>query len=166
MTDPSPLTGQAQDRYSSIDPFPEATALGPVLQRQIVQTIQDFYRVSDDPESNEAWLNFFTEDATAILGGTGVQGTDAIRKFRTGMWAGVKARSHWVNSAYVGKVEEAKVQIMLDGAVRRISLDNETALLTWAGRAVWEKQAGGAWKMSFYRVWLNEKSAFDWVPEE
>ncbi|CRK17880.1 hypothetical protein BN1708_012155 [Verticillium longisporum] len=43
-----------QDQYSRINPFPETTILGLALQQDLVQAIQDFYRVSDDPAANDA----------------------------------------------------------------------------------------------------------------
>ncbi|KAM0286275.1 hypothetical protein ACHAQH_001005 [Verticillium albo-atrum] len=165
MTDTTSHTGQPQDQYSRINPFPETTTLGPTLQQQLLQTIQSFYRVSDDPNANDTWLGFFTRDAKAIMAGMGAQGADDIRKFRTNMWNDVKARSHWVTSAYVGQFQEGRIQLMLEGIVTRVSLDDEEKVLTWAGRAVWEKH-GKSWKMSFYQVWLSDKSGLEWSPAE
>ncbi|EEY22762.1 conserved hypothetical protein [Verticillium alfalfae VaMs.102] len=165
MEDSTPRTGEPQDQYSRINPFPETTILGPALQQELVQAIQNFYRVSDDPAANDTWLGYFTRDAKAIMAGAGAQGTDAIRRFRAAMWQDVKARSHWASSAYVGDVTEGRVQLMLEGLVTRVAPDERETVLSWAGRAVWEKH-DGAWKMSFYQVWLSEKTALEWVPAE
>ncbi|KAG7147733.1 hypothetical protein HYQ46_003406 [Verticillium longisporum] len=99
------------------------------------------------------------------MAGAGAQATDDIRRFRTNMWKDVKARSHWASSAYVGEVAEGRVQLMLEGVVTRVAPDDQEKVLSWAGRAVWEKH-DGAWKMSFYQVWLSEKTGLEWVPAE
>ncbi|KAG7123877.1 hypothetical protein HYQ46_008920 [Verticillium longisporum] len=52
--DATPRTSAPQDQYSRINPFPETTILGLALQQDLVQAIQDFYRVSDDPAANDA----------------------------------------------------------------------------------------------------------------
>ncbi|EGY15043.1 hypothetical protein VD0002_g10255 [Verticillium dahliae] len=163
--DATPRTSAPQDQYSRINPFPETTILGPALQQDLVQAIQDFYRVSDDPAANDAWLGYFTPNAKAIMAGAGAQGTDALRRFRATMWKDVKARSHRASSAYVGAVTEGRVQLMLEGVVARVAPDERETVLSWAARAVWERH-DGAWKMAFYQVWLSEKTGLEWVPDE
>ena len=64
------MDGDAQERYEPVYP----TDYG-IPGKNIQSFITNFYRISDNPEENERWINTFTKDAQVQIGADKAHGS-------------------------------------------------------------------------------------------
>jgi len=62
--------------------------------------LRDFYKKSDDPEDHEGYADFFTEDATVIIGLKTFKGWEGIILFVPQNAS--KAKKYWVFAMQLG----------------------------------------------------------------
>lgn len=130
--------------------------------------IKDFYKKSDDPENHEEYADFFTPNATLIMGLKTFHGRDGIHlclfpnvdvlallgivlmveilQFREGTWKEVKARHHTVTDTYLKSNDD----LMLMGTVDYELKNGRKLKVQWAGRMYLVEG-----KISFYQVYLD-----------
>ncbi|KAF4991942.1 hypothetical protein FGRMN_7496 [Fusarium graminum] len=115
----------------------------------------EFYRISDNPEENQRWVDSFTEDAQVQIGADKAQGSKDLAEFRTRMWAHIKERRHKVLKVFPGRFADSKSsEAMLLGEVSVTTTDGRLKEAAWSAHAVVRK-VDGQWKFSSYRVWLQ-----------
>ncbi|KAH6964338.1 hypothetical protein DER45DRAFT_146869 [Fusarium avenaceum] len=115
----------------------------------------EFYRISDNPEENQRWVDSFTEDAQVQIGADKAQGSKDLSEFRTRMWAHIKERRHKVLKVFPGRFAYSKSsEAMLLGEVSVTTTDGRLKDAAWSAHAVVRK-VDGQWKFSSYRVWLQ-----------
>ncbi|WZH44362.1 Fungal specific transcription [Fusarium acuminatum] len=115
----------------------------------------EFYRISDNPEENQRWVDSFTEDAQVQIGADKAQGSKDLSEFRTRMWAHIKERRHKVLKVFPGRFADSNSsEAMLLGEVSVTTTDGRLKEAAWSAHAVVRK-VDGQWKFSSYRVWLQ-----------
>ncbi|KAF5669651.1 fungal specific transcription [Fusarium heterosporum] len=115
----------------------------------------EFYRISDNPEENQRWVDSFTDDAQVQIGADKAQGSKDLAEFRTRMWAHIKERRHKVLKVFPGRFADSKSsEAMLLGEVSVTTTDGRLKEAAWSAHAVVRK-VDGQWKFSSYRVWLQ-----------
>jgi len=157
-----------EPNYSPVYPHGEVDA-------SIKAFISHFYHVSDDPDQDAAWVEFFDSDATVIMGaqtGRGRHGASLfgqqcpiriltafamleITSLRRGMWRTVAKRRHRVDKVFPAAFgRDGVVEYMLIGSVARESKTGEAQIVDWAGHARLKGDGRGRWKLEFYRVYM------------
>ncbi|KAJ5163425.1 uncharacterized protein N7500_005255 [Penicillium coprophilum] len=120
----------------------------------LVAFMEDFYRTSDTESLHEKYVQYFTQDATLIMGPKEAKGASAILTLRQGLWTHVASRRHTPVQIYFGSDDE----IMLYGGVNyrlKANPDNDV-YVPWAGRVVFAPQKeDDNIKMQFYQVYLD-----------
>lgn len=152
--------------------------------KQLEKFISNFYRVSDDPDKDNEWVDFFAEDATVVMGSeketaTGRDGenpittcvhlvlkrrrltqdvpTPEILQLRKKMWESVKSRKHTVTKVFPGMFDGV-VDFMLFGSVAYVLESGERSGVNWAARGelILEEDSDGEsrYRFAYYRVYL------------
>lgn len=130
--------------------------------------MSSFYTTSDNPTAHEEYANFFTKNATLIIGGKRADGFDGILfsspvscwflttqdilAFRKSMWTAVASRKHVVTKIFFGDDND----MMLYGTVTYVMKQDpqgKNVRLDWAARAEFEDGQDGL-KMKYYQVCL------------
>lgn len=75
---------------------------------------------------------------------------------RLGMWEHIKSREHTVHKVF--PFGSASREFMLHGTVKFSFKNNQQGEVDWAARAVLSDE-NGAWRMSFYQVYLVSHSS-------
>ncbi|KAK4224145.1 hypothetical protein QBC38DRAFT_486123 [Podospora fimiseda] len=126
--------------------------------------LKHFYTISDNQELNNEWVNYYTEEATLIMGISVAKGLKEIGTLRESMWKTVVSRQHSVEKVFVGCVEgEEEVEISIFGRVMyrlRGGGDEEGSEWSATGRLVKRRvvegeEEGKLWKWREYRVFLR-----------
>ncbi|KAH6850287.1 hypothetical protein B0I37DRAFT_371252 [Chaetomium sp. MPI-CAGE-AT-0009] len=136
------------------------------VDSSIKRFITHFFEVSDDPDRNEEWVEFFDENATVMMGNDVARGREEIRKLRERMWQEVEARKHRLVKVFPAKfsaersaiVSMHETEYMLFGAVAFRMRDDakEDAVVGWAGHAQLRRDGVTApWRLGFYRVYIQ-----------
>ncbi|TLS27312.1 hypothetical protein PpBr36_04273 [Pyricularia pennisetigena] len=124
------------------------------LDEGIYAFLENFYRISDDPEGHDMYLQQYTPDATVILSTHKVKGSEEIRNLRKGMWVKVAARKHKVHGVFAAAPGSS--EIMLYGQVTQQLRSGGEVVKDWAARGVLEKSAEDArWRFAFYQVYIQ-----------
>ncbi|KAF5239761.1 hypothetical protein FANTH_9840 [Fusarium anthophilum] len=142
--------------------------------KELQQFAIDFYRISDNPEENQRWVDSFTEDASVQIGADKARGSKGISmlssppsfcwdneliraidlvEFRSRMWKHIKERKHTVLKVFPGRFSDSN-ECMILGDVSVTTTDGRLKEAAWSAHAVVRK-VDGQWKFSQYRVWLQ-----------
>ncbi|KAI7977851.1 hypothetical protein EIK77_009391 [Talaromyces pinophilus] len=137
--------------------------------------MSSFYTTSDNPTAHNEYANFFTKNATLIMGGKRVDGFDGmlpflpillkeisddgkdILAFRKSIWTAVLSRKHVVNKIFFGEDND----MMLHGTVTYVMKhdpEGKDVKIDWAARAEFEDTQDGP-KMRYYQVYLAAAAA-------
>ncbi|EGX97167.1 hypothetical protein CCM_01826 [Cordyceps militaris CM01] len=150
------MASSEQGGYSPIYPVRD------VLPDPAIRTfLTNFYRISDDPASNELWVGHFTNDAQVTMGNDTGRGLPAIRELRGRMWNVVAERRHTVHKVFPASFQDehgAACECMLFGDVHLKTREGQALVVPWAGHATLARVVDGSkeeWKFSQYRVWLQ-----------
>ncbi|KAF9766367.1 hypothetical protein IL306_001241 [Fusarium sp. DS 682] len=121
--------------------------------KELQQFAIDFYRISDNPEENQRWVDSFTEDASVQIGADKARGSKDLAEFRSRMWKHIKERKHTVLKVFPGRFSDSN-ECMILGEVSVTTTDGRLKEAAWSAHAVVSK-VDGQWKFSKYRVWLQ-----------
>ncbi|EGU85840.1 hypothetical protein FOQG_01030 [Fusarium oxysporum f. sp. raphani 54005] len=121
--------------------------------KELQQFAIDFYRISDNPEENQRWVDSFTEDASVQIGADKARGSKDLVEFRSRMWKHIKERKHTVLKVFPGRFSDSN-ECMILGEVSVTTTDGRLKEAAWSAHAVVRK-VDGQWKFSQYRVWLQ-----------
>ncbi|KAF5722222.1 fungal specific transcription factor [Fusarium mundagurra] len=121
--------------------------------KELQQFAIDFYRISDNPEENQRWVDSFTEDASVQIGADKARGSKDLVEFRSRMWKHIKERKHTVLKVFPGRFSDSN-ECMILGDVSVTTTDGRRKEAAWSAHAVVRK-VDGQWKFSQYRVWLQ-----------
>ncbi|KAF5639744.1 fungal specific transcription [Fusarium sp. NRRL 25303] len=121
--------------------------------KELQQFAIDFYRISDNPEENQRWVDSFTEDASVQIGADKARGSKDLVEFRSRMWKHIKERKHTVLKVFPGRFSDSN-ECMILGDVSVTTTDGRLKEAAWSAHAVVRK-VDGKWKFSQYRVWLQ-----------
>ncbi|KAH7490355.1 hypothetical protein FOMA001_g2740 [Fusarium oxysporum f. sp. matthiolae] len=121
--------------------------------KELQQFAIDFYRISDNPEENQRWVDSFTEDASVQIGADKARGSKDLVEFRNRMWKHIKERKHTVLKVFPGRFSDSN-ECMILGEVSVTTTDGRLKEAAWSAHAVVRK-VDGQWKFSQYRVWLQ-----------
>ncbi|KAF5567798.1 fungal specific transcription factor [Fusarium phyllophilum] len=121
--------------------------------KELQQFAIDFYRISDNPEENQRWVDSFTEDARVQIGADKARGSKDLVEFRSRMWKHIKERKHTVLKVFPGRFSDSN-ECMILGDVSVTTTDGRLKEAAWSAHAVVRK-VDGQWKFSQYRVWLQ-----------
>ncbi|KAF4336009.1 fungal specific transcription factor [Fusarium beomiforme] len=121
--------------------------------KELQQFAIDFYRISDNAEENQRWVDSFTEDATVQIGADKARGSKDLVEFRSRMWKHIKERKHTVLKVFPGRFSDSN-ECMILGEVSVTTTDGRLKEAAWSAHAVVRK-VDGQWKFSQYRVWLQ-----------
>ncbi|KAF5639831.1 fungal specific transcription factor [Fusarium sp. NRRL 52700] len=121
--------------------------------KELQQFAIDFYRISDNPEENQRWVDSFTEDASVQIGADKARGSKDLVEFRSRMWKHIKERKHTVLKVFPGRFSDSN-ECMILGDVSVTTTDGRLQEAAWSAHAVVRK-VDGQWKFSQYRVWLQ-----------
>ncbi|KAF2092313.1 hypothetical protein K490DRAFT_70916 [Saccharata proteae CBS 121410] len=113
---------------------------------------EEFYKMSDTPDANDKYPQFFTKDAVLIMASKRVEGSQEILALRKSMWEKVSARSH--KPLKVFPLGANADEVMLYGTVEYVLKDGRQSGVDWAARACLVKE-GEDVKMRFYQVYLD-----------
>ncbi|KAH8846223.1 hypothetical protein MCOR01_003426 [Pyricularia oryzae] len=123
------------------------------LDEGIYAFLEEFYRITDDPEGHDLYTQQYTPDGTAIMATFKCKGTEEIRDFRQRMWDRVKARKHKIHRVFAAA--PGSPEIMLYGEVKQTLRSGGDLVKEWAAHGVLEKSAeDGKWRWAFYQVYL------------
>ncbi|KAL2871100.1 uncharacterized protein BJX67DRAFT_377703 [Aspergillus lucknowensis] len=127
-------------------------SLSPPNASAMISFMESFYSTSDTESKHDAYVEYFTPDATLIMGPKTAKGTEEIRALRHGLWTHVASRKHTPVRIYFG----AENELMLYGVVRYVLReDGGTEVeVPWAGRVVFEAE-GERLRMKLYQVYLD-----------
>ncbi|KAL3461510.1 hypothetical protein BJX64DRAFT_289304 [Aspergillus heterothallicus] len=128
--------------------------LSPEGAPRILSFLSSFYQTSDTEAQHDAYVDYFTPDATLHMGPKTAVGAEEIRKLRLGLWTHVASRKHTPVKVFFGGEDE----VMLYGIVRYVLRqgDGGEIEVPWAGRVVFDGfREGGELKMKFYQVYLD-----------
>ncbi|KAI1282425.1 hypothetical protein F5Y07DRAFT_352519 [Xylaria sp. FL0933] len=144
--------------------MPDYTATYPTggitVDERVKAFISAFYAVSDDPERNDEWADYFVSDASLVMGDKKASGIEEIRALRKGMWETIKSRRHKLHKVFpavFGPPEhehEKRFEYMLYGTVDLELKSGEAITGQWAGRAVLRDGEGGL-HYTFYQVYIH-----------
>jgi len=104
------------------------------------------------PDSHEKYVDYYTTDATLIMGITKAVGRDEIFQIRKRAWETVATRLHTIDKIF--PFGDKNQEFMLYGGVDVAWKDGRKAYVEWAAR-VHMVQEGEKWKMGFYQVYLD-----------
>lgn len=140
----------------NITTTPSIASLSPKASA-LVRFMESFYATSDDPTAHEKYAGeYFTADATLIMGGKGATGFDEILDFRKGLWAKVSSRRHTLEKIFFGS--DGDDDLMLFGRVAYVmkSASAEEVEIDWAARAefVFDEHESSP-RMKYYQVYLD-----------
>ncbi|KAF5529207.1 fungal specific transcription factor [Fusarium napiforme] len=121
--------------------------------KEFQQFAIDFYRISDNPEENQRWVDSFTEDASVQIGADKARGSKDLVEFRSRMWKHIEERKHTVHKVFPGRFSDSN-ECMILGDVSVTTTDGRLKEAAWSAHAVVRK-VDGQWKFSQYRVWLQ-----------
>lgn len=121
-----------------------------VSNKQLKSFVEGFYKQSDTkpPVEEDEYVNYFTPEATLIIGVNLAKGSDEIRQFRQNIWANVSKRHHVVHN--VAAVNDT--DILLNGDVDYVLNDGSSSTKSWAAYIEFESPAQE--KMKYYRVYI------------
>lgn len=119
------------------------------------QFFEDFYATSDNPDSHERYVDFFTSNATVILASKQVKGHAEILELRKGMWEKVESRLH--RPLKIFPYGPNANEVMIHGTVRYGLKVGGNSSVDWAAYARL-KEVDGVVKMDFYQVYLDTAS--------
>lgn len=118
--------------------------------------LSQFYKKSDDPEDHDGYADFFTDEASLIMGLKHYKGREGrlhrrklmseILQFRKTTWAAVASRHHVLTDTY----PKSHNDIMLMGTVQYELKNGKSLKSEWAGRMY---LVDG--KISFYQVYID-----------
>ncbi|TLD23735.1 hypothetical protein PspLS_06401 [Pyricularia sp. CBS 133598] len=124
------------------------------LDEGIYAFLEEFYRITDDPEAHDLYHQQYTTEATAIMATLKCKGPEEIRDFRKRMWGRVAARKHKIHRVF--PAAPGSSEIMLYGEVKQKLWSGDELVKEWAGHGVLEKSAeDGKWRWAFYQVYLD-----------
>ncbi|RBA09521.1 hypothetical protein FPRO05_06658 [Fusarium proliferatum] len=121
--------------------------------KELQQFAIDFYRISDNPDENQRWVDSFTEGASVQIGADKARGSKDLVEFRSRMWKHIKERRHTVLKVFPGRFSDSN-ECMILGDVSVTTTDGRLKEAAWSAHAVVRK-VDGQWKFSQYRVWLQ-----------
>ncbi|CCT66241.1 uncharacterized protein FFB20_01796 [Fusarium fujikuroi] len=121
--------------------------------KELQQFAIDFYRISDNPDENQRWVDSFTEGASVQIGADKARGSKDLVEFRSRMWKHIKERKHTVLKVFPGRFSDSN-ECMILGDVSVTTTDGRLKEAAWSAHAVVRK-VDGQWKFSQYRVWLQ-----------
>jgi hypothetical protein len=127
--------------------------LSPSTAPRILTFLSSFYETSDTESQHDAYVEYFTRDATLHMGPKRAVGTEEIRQLRLGLWTHVASRKHTTVKVFFGGEHE----VMLYGIVRYVLRqgDGGEVEVPWAGRVVFDGvKEGQELRMKFYQVYL------------
>ncbi|KAF5027245.1 hypothetical protein F66182_661 [Fusarium sp. NRRL 66182] len=125
--------------------------------RELQRFAIEFYRISDNPEENQRWVDSFTEDARVQIGADKARGTKDLAEFRSRMWKHIKERKHTVHKVFPGKFDNSDdSEVMLLGDVQITTTDGRSKDAAWMAHAV-VRRVQGDWKFQSYRVMLQSE---------
>ncbi|KAH7267480.1 uncharacterized protein BKA55DRAFT_684748 [Fusarium redolens] len=90
--------------------------------KELQQFAIDFYRISDNPEENQRWVDSFTEDASVQIGADKARGSKDLAEFRSRMWKHIKERRHTVLKVFPGRFSDSN-ECMILGEVSVTTTD-------------------------------------------
>ncbi|KAK7954278.1 hypothetical protein PG988_014972 [Apiospora saccharicola] len=118
----------------------------------------NFFKLSDDPNRNEEWVECFCPDATVVMGEAEAQGTEKIRQLRDGMWETVASRKHTLYSFSGGMdinpVEKGERLFMLTGQVDYGLKTGETKAARWSAHGKLKEDADRV-RFLYYKVKIH-----------
>ncbi|KAH8692880.1 hypothetical protein BGW36DRAFT_362426 [Talaromyces proteolyticus] len=115
--------------------------------------MESFYATSDDPAAHEKYATeYFTDDATLIMGGKGAKGFEEILAFRKSLWTSVSSRRHMAVKIFFGGDDD----LMLFGIVNYVmkGASAKEVQIDWSARAQFVFDEAGRPKMKYYQVYL------------
>ncbi|TGJ87714.1 hypothetical protein E0Z10_g1030 [Xylaria hypoxylon] len=133
---------------------------GIVVDERVKKFISSFYEVSDDPSRNGEWVNYFTPDASLVMGDKKARGIRDIRTLRESMWEKIKSRRHKLDKVFPAAFalpeheSERQFEYMIYGSVDLELKGGEKMAGQWAGRAVLRDDEGRL-KYAFYQVYIH-----------
>ncbi|KAF9741829.1 hypothetical protein PMIN03_008316 [Paraphaeosphaeria minitans] len=113
---------------------------------------EDFYATSDNPDAHDAYVQYFTKDATLVMASKKGQGSEEILALRKGLWEKVASRVH--NPMKIFPYGPNSNEVMLHGTVKYGLKAGGESSLDWAAYARLVKEEGNV-KMEFYQVYLD-----------
>ena len=118
--------------------------------KQLRSFVEGFYKQSDTkpPVEGDEYVNYFTSDATLIMGANHARGSEEIRQLRQNIWTSVAKRHHVVHN--VAAVNDT--DILLNGDVDYVLNDGSSSTKSWAAYIEFESPAQE--KMKYYRVYI------------
>mmetsp|Transcript_6075 Transcript_6075/g.5999 ORF Transcript_6075/g.5999 Transcript_6075/m.5999 type:complete len:130 (-) Transcript_6075:68-457(-) len=118
--------------------------------KQLKAFLEGFYKVSDTkpPVQGDEYVNYFTPEATLIMGANQAKGSDEIRQLRQNIWANVSKRHHVVHN--VAAVNDT--DFLLNGDVDYVLNDGSSSTKSWGAYIEFESSAQE--KMKYYRVYI------------
>ncbi len=121
-----------------------------VSNKQLRSFLEGFYKQSDTkpPVEGDQYVNYFTLEATLIMGANLAKGSEEIRQLRQNIWTGVSTRHHVVHN--VAAVNDTDV--LLNGDVDYALNDGSSSFKSWAAYIEFESPAQE--KMKYYRVYI------------
>lgn len=121
-----------------------------VSNKQLKSFVDGFYKQSDTkpPVQGDEYVNYFTPEATLIMGPNLAKGSDEIRQLRQSIWASVSKRHHVVHN--VAAVNDT--DILINGDVDYVLNDGSSSTKSWAAYIEFESPAQE--KMKYYRVYI------------
>lgn len=119
--------------------------------KQLQSFIQAFYKQSDTkpPSQNDPYVNYFTPQATLIMGSKEVNGHDQVEQLRQNMWSGVSLRHHVVSN--VAAVTET--ELLLNGYVEYTMADGANLSKSWGAHMMLDLST--EYKIKFYQVYID-----------
>lgn len=123
------------------------------VSSRIVAFYENFYAVSDNPDTHEEYARSFTSTADIIMGTKAAKGYDEILELRKAIWAGpIISRKHILEKIFPFSENE----VMVYGNVTYGLRNGKEVTVDWAGRTVFEDADGDdGLKMRFYQVYLD-----------
>ncbi|KAL2848108.1 hypothetical protein BJY01DRAFT_163053 [Aspergillus pseudoustus] len=128
-------------------------SLSPQTAPRILSFLSSFYQTSDTESQHNAYVDYFTPDATLHMGPKTAVGTEEIRELRLGLWTHVVSRKHTPVKVFFGGEDE----VMLYGIVRYVLRqgDGGEVEVPWAGRVIFDGvKEEEELRMKFYQVYL------------
>uniref|UniRef100_L7JBP6 SnoaL-like domain-containing protein n=1 Tax=Pyricularia oryzae (strain P131) TaxID=1143193 RepID=L7JBP6_PYRO1 len=129
------------------------------LDEGIYAFLEEFYRITDDPEGHDLYTQQYTPDGTAIMATFKCKGTEEIRDFRQRMWDRVKARKHKIHRVFAAA--PGSPEIMLYGEVKQTLRSGGDLVKEWAAHGVLEKSAEDGKICQIERSWAVASSIPD-----
>ncbi|KAK4146957.1 uncharacterized protein C8A04DRAFT_25151 [Dichotomopilus funicola] len=155
------------DGAPPLNGLPEHEVLYPTditVDPSIRAFISRFYHVSDDPDRNGEWADFFTEDALVKIGSNVAEGTEEIHRLRENMWVNVATRKHRVAKVFPAHFPATPTapasiddpEFMLFGTVAYTPRNSSAYIVVdWAGHARLTRDGADApWRMLAYTVYF------------